>query len=212
MYKARLGLGVDVCLVGCRMERALLGSVEAVALFGLVREGSIASALAKVGSVVTRCQSEKANNAESLHSRWDIWSFNKKCLSQTPSDRKTLPQRPILEKQEPASERKRSMSCIRSPTSLNSPRNTVDHSSMSPLLISQSAKCSSPLSILLLLKNRLHSLPNLLLLPHLLLLLPPLLRSIHDPAKRPLPITILRLPIPHNRRTRIDFLVSSQSN
>jgi hypothetical protein len=69
MYKARLELCVDVCLVGCRMERALLGSVEAVALSGLMREGSIASALAKVGSVVTRYQSRKANNAESLHGR-----------------------------------------------------------------------------------------------------------------------------------------------
>jgi hypothetical protein len=37
MYKARLELYVDVCLVGCRMERALLGSVEAVALSGLER-------------------------------------------------------------------------------------------------------------------------------------------------------------------------------
>jgi hypothetical protein len=74
------------------------------------------------------------------------------------------------------------------------PHNTVDHSSektMSPLLINQSAQCSPPLSILLLPKNCLHSLPNLLFLPHLLLLFPPLLRSIHDPAKRPLPITIL---------------------
>jgi hypothetical protein len=32
MHKARLELCVDICLVGCRMERALLGSVEAVAL------------------------------------------------------------------------------------------------------------------------------------------------------------------------------------
>jgi hypothetical protein len=72
MYKARLELCVDVCLVGCRMERALLGSVEAVALSGLVREGSIASALAKVGSIVTSYQSRKANNAESPHSRCDV--------------------------------------------------------------------------------------------------------------------------------------------